>query len=457
MKSMTNIMNEFNLFEGRAGGPLPATYTLTQPGAQGTDAPYPVPAEQWRGLWLILAAAFLLLARPAGAAFALYTADGSHNTILKLNAQGQATVFATNGVHGVLDQPLGLVMDDRGYLYVANYVSTNTIEVYDTQGNGSLLGSIAGGGGNADLVMDGYNNVYLSEGENVQKFSNPSGQSSLFVNLATAGGEAPFGLAFDNASNLYVGDFDRGKIYKVDSLGNTTPFVTLPASPTPNPIGLAFDSSGNLYVALYGQSDVLRYSPPATNAAVFVSGISDPYGLAFDSSNYLYVASLAGGGQIYKVDPTGATKTVFANAASGLTGTGFLVIRETRYQDNWNKVAGGGGTSTNGEFVLNGTAGQRDAGTAMVGGEYGLVGGFWARISTVPTAGAPLLTITLTQTNTAMVSWPYPSSGWSLQQNTNVNTTNWVAASETVTNNGTINYIIVNPPTGNLYFRLMEP
>ena len=74
----------------------------------------------------------------------------------------------------------------------------------------------------------------------------------------------------------------------------------------------------------------------------------------------------------------------------------------------------------------------------------------------VPTPGAPALTISITTTNTAMVSRPSPSTGWALQQNTDLATTNWVASPAPV-ENGVIKYIIVNPPAGNLFFRLSNP
>jgi hypothetical protein len=76
----------------------------------------------------------------------------------------------------------------------------------------------------------------------------------------------------------------------------------------------------------------------------------------------------------------------------------------------------------------------------------------------VQTPGAPLLKITLNaQFSTITVSWPSPSTGYNLQVNTNLATTNWVTPAEAVTNNGTIKYIIVNPPTGNRFYRLEYP
>ena len=47
------------------------------------------------------------------------------------------------------------------------------------------------------------------------------------------------------------------------------------------------------------------------------------------------------------------------------------------YDLTWHTIDGGGGTSSNGDFVLSGTIGQPDAGT-MKGGNYVLVGGFWS-------------------------------------------------------------------------------
>jgi hypothetical protein len=131
-------------------------------------------------------------------------------------------------------------------------------------------------------------------------------------------------------------------------------------------------------------------------------------------------------------------------------------VHAQSYSIDWYKVAGGGGTSTGGVYTVSGTIGQHDAGGPMTGGNYSLVGGFWA-LYAVQTAGAPVLSIKLTTTNTAQVYWPSPSTGYNLQVNTNLSTTNWVTPAESVQDNGTIKFIIVNPPTGNRFYRLKNP
>ena len=126
------------------------------------------------------------------------------------------------------------------------------------------------------------------------------------------------------------------------------------------------------------------------------------------------------------------------------------------YSVDWFKIAGGGGTSTGSVYSVSGTIGQHDAGGPMSGGNYSLNGGFWA-LYAVQTPGAPSLKIFLTATNTAVVSWPFPSTGFNLQQNTDLSAANWAAPAETINNNGTINFIIVSSPSGNRFYRLKSP
>ena len=126
------------------------------------------------------------------------------------------------------------------------------------------------------------------------------------------------------------------------------------------------------------------------------------------------------------------------------------------YSIDWYTIDGGGGTSTGGVYSVSGTIGQPDASGAITGGNYSMTGGFWSLFA-VQTTGAPGLNIKLTTTNTAMVYWLSPSMGYNLQVNTNLATTNWVSPTESVTDNGTIKYIIVNPPTGNRFYRLIKP
>ena len=70
---------------------------------------------------------------------------------------------------------------------------------------------------------------------------------------------------------------------------------------------------------------------------------------------------------------------------------------------------------------------------------------------------SPSLTISLTNSHTVVISWPAPSDGFGLQQNSNLSTMNWLDFSGTVTTNGTTKSATISPATNNLFFRLRHP
>ena len=57
---------------------------------------------------------------------------------------------------------------------------------------------------------------------------------------------------------------------------------------------------------------------------------------------------------------------------------------------SWHTIdGGGGGSSTGGGFELAGTIGQHDAGPAMTGGDFAVVGGFWPGVGASPPSMCP--------------------------------------------------------------------
>jgi hypothetical protein len=125
------------------------------------------------------------------------------------------------------------------------------------------------------------------------------------------------------------------------------------------------------------------------------------------------------------------------------------------YSINWHKVAGGGGTSSGGNYSISGTIGQPDASGAMTGGGYSLTGGFWSLIAIVQSAGLPNLTITHSG-STVIISWPDTGS-YTLQQNSNLKGGSWATSGYSVTTSNGTNSVTITPPTGNLFFRLSNP
>ena len=77
---------------------------------------------------------------------------------------------------------------------------------------------------------------------------------------------------------------------------------------------------------------------------------------------------------------------------------------------------------------------------------------------TVTTAVPTPATLTIVRSNASViVSWPSVAAGYSLQQNSDVNTVHWTLFSGTVNNDGTTKNVNLSSPTGNNYFRLIHP
>jgi len=98
----------------------------------------------------------------------------------------------------------------------------------------------------------------------------------------------------------------------------------------------------------------------------------------------------------------------------------------------------------------------------VIGGPYDDTGAtnsgsvYLFSIPSVPSA--PLLTIQLTASNAIAVSWPSPSTGFLLQQNTNgASSVNWSNVIAGIQNDGTNKSLIANPTGQSRFYRLVNP
>jgi serpin B len=74
--------------------------------------------------------------------------------------------------------------------------------------------------------------------------------------------------------------------------------------------------------------------------------------------------------------------------------------------------------------------------------------------SAASTAPTPQLTIKHSG-NSLNISWPYPSSGWTLRQNSDLSAANWTPSGG-YTNDGTNNFLSIPTAAGSLFFRLSQ-
>jgi hypothetical protein len=135
-------------------------------------------------------------------------------------------------------------------------------------------------------------------------------------------------------------------------------------------------------------------------------------------------------GAVYLFSTNGTLLTTFTNPASAASGFGSSVAA----------------VGTDRVLI---SAGSDDTGATNAGAVY-----LFNALAQTP--DRPTLTLTLTTTNTVLISWPYPSTGFVLEENTNLGTTNWTTVTNTVTNDGAFNFVVLAINPSNNFYRLKK-
>ncbi|MBX2860164.1 MAG: tetratricopeptide repeat protein [Vampirovibrio sp.] len=109
------------------------------------------------------------------------------------------------------------------------------------------------------------------------------------ANTFAKGFLGPTGMAIAPDGSIFVANYSKNAIYKVDTLGNKSMFVE--GDGLGGPIGLVRDPrNGNLYVANYLKNNIARVN---SNGSVteLANGLNKPYNLLLDANNnVLYVS-----------------------------------------------------------------------------------------------------------------------------------------------------------------------
>ena len=295
---------------------------------------------------------------------------------------GQNGSFTTN-VSGVsatgLNGPNRVVLDSGGNLYVADSLnnrvlfypsgSTTATRVYG-QGGSFTTGIPNNGGTSAnsldqplEVVLDSSGNLYVADSFNNRVLFYPSGSTtatqvygqlgSFTTNTANLGGisanslSRPFGVSLDSSGNLYVADTFNNRVLFYFSgsttatrvygqLGsftsNTANNGGVSANSLDEPEGVPLDSSGNLYVCDYGNNRMLLY-PPTTTPGVYgpvngstLTGNSVPFwwaGYPGATAYWLDVGSTSGGNNYYQSGSLSAS--IFGQSVNSLPSDGSAV------------------------------------------------------------------------------------------------------------------------------------
>jgi sugar lactone lactonase YvrE len=220
----------------------------------------------------------------------IYVADRNNHSIRKITPGGTVSTLAGNGTAGYadgagaaarFDNPLGIAVDAKGNVYVADTYNDRIRRIAPDGSVSTLAGNrrgFADGEGTAaqfdnpiDIVADTGGNLYIADlgNHSIRKIT-PGGTVSTLAGNGTAGyadgaGAAaqfnsPQGIALDKYGNLYVTDSDNHRVRKISPMGTVSTIAgngTAGNADGPGgeaqfnrPRGIAVDPEGNfLFVA----------------------------------------------------------------------------------------------------------------------------------------------------------------------------------------------------------------
>ena len=191
------------------------------------------------------------------------------------------------------------------------------------------------------VAVDRAGNLYVGEVDAGKVFKlTPAGE----VTVLGAGGPEihdPVGVALGRDGTVYVSDADANTIYRIAPGGATTllakPSMTMTETSLSTPTSVVVDAAGNAYVTNNGANTILKITPGGvvsvfagkSGAAGSADGTGNaarfatPRGIAIDEAGNLYVAD-EGNSNIRMITPAGVVSTLAGAAgSSGRTdGTG---------------------------------------------------------------------------------------------------------------------------------------
>jgi len=316
----------------------------------------------------------------------VYITMREHNIISRIDTKGMMTRYAGSGESGFsgdggpaikanFKTPAGLAFDPEGNLYIADR-ENHRVRKVDTSGNISTFAGIGEAGFSGDdapavkarlnlpsgVVADEKGNLYISDRSNDRiRVVDKKGVIRTYAGTGVAGfqGDAgpalkaqldkPFGIALDEAENLYIADRNNNRVRKVSPEGIITTVAgdggfffmgdNGPAygASIAGPTGVAVDKKGNLYIADRNNNRIRLVDKLGMIRTVAGTGQQDyngdsetaretnlylPFGLTVDSNDNLLVIDRSHY-RIRRIDPkSGKVETIAGNGLKLFAGDG---------------------------------------------------------------------------------------------------------------------------------------
>jgi len=376
-------------------------------------------------------------------------------------------------------------------------IFTNPTPAYDDQfGN-----SVTAVGSDKVLIGAHLDNIHAADDGAAYLFNTSGGLLTTFTNPTPATADQfGYSVAAVGADKVIIGARwddtnakDAGAAYLFNTNGT---LLTTFTNPTPS-LECYFGNSvaalgaDRVLVGARSVSKAYLLSTNGTLLTTFTSPVPRSYdgfgdSIAVVSSDKVLIGApgasmgASGAGAAYLFNTNGTLLTTFANpspAPQDFFGLSVAAVSSDKvlisaHSDNTGATDAGAAYlfNTNGTLLITFTNPTPQSGdsfgisVATVGPEKAIIGAHWDNTGATGAGTAylfnfgPLLSISHTATNGVTLSWSSPWRDFSLQQSSNgLAAVNWSNVLVTPIDNGTNKTVIIDPPTGNRFYRLSKP
>jgi sugar lactone lactonase YvrE len=227
-----------------------------------------------------------------------------------------ATIQASRTTYAAgFSTPTGLVFDESGVLYVANY-GNGTIRKVPAGGGASTLW-VSGLGQPRGLAFDTAGDLYAANALANAVWKIPA--SGTGVTQWATGLSGATAVAFDGSGRLYAPNKTGNTVSRVGSSGGA--FATW-ATGLSQPVGIAINANGDAFIPSANTNVISLVTAGGGSPSTWATGFSAPYGVTLDDGGNLFVAN-GGNNTISKVSPSG---TVLYSFSTGAAGPRFIAV-----------------------------------------------------------------------------------------------------------------------------------
>jgi sugar lactone lactonase YvrE len=243
--------------------------------------------------------------------------DGSGNPLatVYLSGAGLASqvVFAPGApsvVANGFDNPVGVVTDSKGDVFVADYVGNRVVEVPWTGAAFGPAVSIGTGlAGPSGVAVDGSGNLFIADFDDGRIIEVPWTGNAFGTQMNIGSGwSAPAGVSVDLYGDLFVADYNANDVVELPWTGAGYGAPTTVGTGLTNPVEVVVDANRNAFIADGGNDRVVEvpwtstgFGPQTTIGA----GLSGPDGVAVDANGNVFIAD-SGNNRVVEVPWTGS-------------------------------------------------------------------------------------------------------------------------------------------------------